>query len=135
MTEYEKFVDSIVSANIPQENTELRDLVTKFQVHHHSKTCKKYAGKECRFGYGQLFSKRTIIAKPLSEQLLPFDKAEILAKQKSILDKVKDFIDTALICRASKIDNYKHCKVFVERCKKPMPYSCLNPLLLYVILK
>ena len=96
LAEYEKFVDSIVSANIPQENTELRDLVTKFQVHHHSKTCKKYAGKECRFGYGQLFSKRTIIAKPLSEQLLPFDKAEILAKQKSILDKVKDFIDTDL---------------------------------------
>ena len=47
-------------------------------------------------GYGQLFSKRTIIAKPLSEQLLPFDKAEVLAKQKSILDKVKDFIDTDL---------------------------------------
>ena len=45
LTEYEKFVDSIVSANIPQENTELRDLVTKFQVHRHSKTCKKYAGK------------------------------------------------------------------------------------------
>ena len=37
-----------------------------------------------------------IIAKPLSERLLLFDKAGILAKQKSILNKVKDFIDTDL---------------------------------------
>ena len=29
LTEYEKFVNSIMSANIPQENTELRDLVKK----------------------------------------------------------------------------------------------------------
>ena len=37
--QYEKFVDSIVSANIPEEISELGNLIKKFQVHHHSKTC------------------------------------------------------------------------------------------------
>ena len=96
LPQYEEFVDSVVSADIPKENSELSNLVKKFQVHHHSKTCKKYKEKECRFGYGQFFSYKTIIAKPLSEQLLPSEKAEILGKQKIILTKVKNFIDTNL---------------------------------------
>ena len=56
----------------------------------------KHTGKECRFGYGKFFSKRTIIAKPLSEQLQAFEGAEILGKQKLILNKVKNFIDSDL---------------------------------------
>ena len=94
--QYEQFVDSLVSASIPEDNCELRNLVKKFQVHHHSKTCKKYKEKECRFGYGQFFSRKTIIAKPLSEQLLPSEKAKILGDQKVILIKVKNFIDANL---------------------------------------
>ena len=38
LPQHEEFIDSVVSANIPQENTELENLVQKFQVHHHSKT-------------------------------------------------------------------------------------------------
>ena len=116
---YERFVDSIISANIPQENTELRELIKKFQVHHHSKTCKKYSGKECRFGYGKFFSNRTIIAKPLPEHLLPFEKVEILEKQKSVLDKVKHFIDSDLNPKKRNFlnpdkDNYNPITMSVE---------------------
>ena len=56
--EYVKFVDSVISANIPEEKCQLKNLVKKYQVHHHSKTCKKYHARECRFNFGQFFSKK-----------------------------------------------------------------------------
>ena len=56
--DYVEFVDSIISANIPEEECELKQLVKKYQIHHHSKTCKKYHARECRFNFGQFFSKK-----------------------------------------------------------------------------
>ena len=63
-------------------------------MHRHSKTCSKYSNKECRFGFGKFFTRRTIIAKPLPADTP--DKTEILLKQKKILSKVKQYIDKFL---------------------------------------
>ena len=56
-----------MSANMPDitENVLLHNLVEKFQIHSHSKSCRKYNKNECRFGFGHFFCTRTIIAEPL----------------------------------------------------------------------
>ena len=61
LNNYADFIDSVISANIPNEPTQLQELVKKYQIHHHSKTCKKYNSRECRFRFGQFFTHRTII--------------------------------------------------------------------------
>ncbi|XP_066911415.1 uncharacterized protein [Clytia hemisphaerica] len=92
--EYTQFLDSVISANIPTESSKLKILVEQYQVHRHSRTCKKYGNKECRFGFGKFFTHRTIIAKPLPADTP--DKDQILLKQKELLSKVKKYIDEFL---------------------------------------
>ena len=58
LNNYADFIDSVISANIPNEPTQLQELVKKYQIHHHSKTCKKYNSRECRFKFGQFFTHR-----------------------------------------------------------------------------
>ena len=62
--DYSTFIDSIISANLPNKESTHHQLVKTYQVHHHSRTCTKYRNTECRFGFGHFFSNRTIIAKP-----------------------------------------------------------------------
>ena len=42
----------------------LREIVTEVQIHHHTKSCKKYNGS-CRYGFPRLPCKKTILAKPI----------------------------------------------------------------------
>ena len=65
--EYIKHLDSVISGSFPdkKENPQLRELVKKYQVHSHSKTCRKYNKNECRFGFPKFFCKRTIISEPI----------------------------------------------------------------------
>ena len=72
------------------------NLVKTYQVHTHSKTCRKYKNESCRFHFGKYFTNRTIIASPLSDNLDIDEKNQILEKGKSILDKVKEHIDEYL---------------------------------------
>ena len=92
--EYTAFLDSVISANIPTEPCKLKDLVERYQVHRHSKTCRKYNNKECRFGFGKFFTHKTIIAAPLPAETP--NRTEILSQQKDILSKVKKYIDEFL---------------------------------------
>ena len=57
--EYVAFVDQIVHAFLPDrnENPELHNLVKLFQLHRHSKTCRKYKNELCRFKFGKFLSK------------------------------------------------------------------------------
>ena len=48
-----------------QLTSELYDLVKTYQIHHHSKTCRKYKNEKCRFHFGRYFTDHTIIARPL----------------------------------------------------------------------
>ena len=70
--EYIRFVDAVVSAYVPDpnDNPELYKYVTTYQVHSHSKSCRKYKNKDCRYNFGRYFTIRTIVAVPLSKDLL-----------------------------------------------------------------
>ena len=58
--EYVAFVDQIVHAFLPDrnENPELQNLVKLYQLHRHSRTCRKYKNESCRFKFGKFFSKK-----------------------------------------------------------------------------
>jgi len=75
---------------------DLHELVSKYQIHTHSQSCRKYKNIPCRFHYGRYFTSRTICAKPLSDQLDENERNAILYKRAEILKKVQVFIDTYL---------------------------------------
>ena len=49
--EYITFVDAVIKAYVPDidENSELHKLVTTYQIHSHSKSCRKYKNQDCRY--------------------------------------------------------------------------------------
>ena len=95
---YREFVDKHVQAYLPNKDTEpvLHELVTTYQKHNHSKTCRKYKNIPCRFNFGQFFTDRTIVAEPLSSDLCGEVKTGILTRRASILGTVKSKIDEIL---------------------------------------
>ena len=95
---YVEFIDEHVQANLPSEKDEpeLHELVKTYQRHNHSKTCRKYRNIPCRFNFGQFFTKRTIIAEPLDENMDEEIKNNVLNRRKEILSKVKQKIDEVL---------------------------------------
>ena len=54
---------AFVDAYVPDinENSELFDLVTTYQIHSHSKLYRKYKNQNCRYRFGRFFTDRTII--------------------------------------------------------------------------
>lgn len=101
--DYISFVDSAIQAFLPDVSIdkELHDLVEKYQTHKHSKSCKKYKDKSCRYNYDRYFTARTIIAIPLSTNLNTEERSFHLSKRGNILSKVKIFIDENLDPRKS----------------------------------
>ena len=95
---YREFVDKHVQAYLPNKDTEpvLHELVTTYQKHTYSKTCRKYKNIPCRFNFGQFFTDRTIVAEPLSSDLCEEVKTGILTRRASILGTVKSKIDEIL---------------------------------------
>ena len=79
-----------------ESEPELFKLVKLCQIHSHSRTCWKYKKNKCKFSYGRFFSDRTIISKPLDPSLDPLERNEILDSRKSLLEKVKNYIDVEL---------------------------------------
>ena len=78
--EYTQFIDGIVKAFVPgiHEFPELFDLVTTYQVHCHSKSCRKYKNEKCRYHFGKIFTERIIISLPLPNHLPDTVKNNIL---------------------------------------------------------
>ena len=97
-TEYLAFIEKGISANLtdPVEQLVLFELVKLYQIHSHPRKCWKYNKKKCQFSYGQIFTDKTIISKPLNSDIPQEerDKNNILVR--NILDKVKEYIDTNL---------------------------------------
>ena len=60
------FVNKTIQVNIPDKvgKPELHETVKTFQIHSHSKTCRKYKNKKCRFNFPRFFTAETIIAQP-----------------------------------------------------------------------
>ena len=93
--EYVTFVDQIFHAFLPDrnENPELHNLVKLYQLHRHSKTFRKYKNEPCRFKFWKFFSKETLVAKPLPENMPEEIKVLVWRKRNEILDKVRDNIN------------------------------------------
>ena len=96
--EYSTWIENIVRADLPDPNTEseLYELVKTYQIHRHSKTCRKYRNQNCRFHFGKFFTNQTIIAEPLPKEMPDNLKKEIMEKRKNILTNVKNYIDNEL---------------------------------------
>ncbi|XP_066910247.1 uncharacterized protein [Clytia hemisphaerica] len=97
-SEYVEFVDKIIKVCLPsqQEDPELFNLVKTYQLHRHSKTCRKYKNTPCRFHFGKFFSERTIVSEPLPQELPQEQKRTILSLRKEVLSKVRTYINENL---------------------------------------
>ena len=83
-------------------------LVKTYQIHHHSKTCRKYRNEKTRFHFGNFFTNCAIIAQ-LSEDHIPQDvRHEKMQHRYAILEKVKNYTDDELNpSRKNFLDNTK----------------------------
>ena len=110
VNEYVSFVDEIVHPYLPNknENPDLYELVKLYQLHRHSKTCRKYRNDGCRFHFGKFFSNQTIVAKPLPSDMPENMKHSVLSKRKDILSKCKDYINNHL--NQAKVNFYDSSK-------------------------
>jgi hypothetical protein len=95
---YVEYIDKHVQANLPDENDEpeLYEMIKMYQKHNHSKTCRKYKNVSCCFNFGQVFTKQTIVAEPLDQNLDDESKSSLLNRRKEILCSVKQKIDEVL---------------------------------------
>ena len=96
--EYARWVEGIVRSDLPDSINEpiLFKLVKTCQIHHHSKTCRKYRNEKCRFHFGKFFTTRTIIAQPLEDSVPEDIKRAKIQYRNTILKKVKNYIDNEL---------------------------------------
>ena len=113
--EYTAWLDGLIKADLPNPETDnsLFELVKTYQIHRHSKSCRKYKNDKCRFNFGRFFLDRTIIAQLLSSDLSESQKKEILLKRKETLNIVSGYINEYL--NPSKYNFYDPLKEdFVE---------------------
>ena len=71
INEYISFVDNIVITALPgiDNETELFELVTTYQVYSNSKSCRKHKNQACRYNFAKYFTDRTIVAGPLPSDI------------------------------------------------------------------
>ena len=66
------------------ENVDLHQLVTTYQIHSHSKSCRKYKNQACRYHFGRFFIDQTITDVMLSKDI-PVDQRTQIIEQRKIL--------------------------------------------------
>ena len=96
--DYIDFIEKTINAQFPNHlnDPELFELVKKYQIHAHSRTCWKYNKNGCRFSYGRYITEKTIIAKPLVSKFNNDEKQEVLAWRNTLLRQVTSYIDDNL---------------------------------------
>ena len=118
----EKFIDGFttVSLNPNVVGEDVVEIVEAVNVHHHSKTCRKY-DSSCRFNYPKFPTPKTIVAKPLKKE----ERQNIMTKYNEILQKVscilddKEFIDKIMLDYSKKTESKtEYPKLIEERVKK-----------------
>ena len=91
-TKMPELIDQWISCSLTNENPVLNEAVQQFNVHHHTKSCKKWSG-ECRFNFPRLPSKKTIIAKSPSLEIPEDLRKKMLSDAKGLLKKVQKKLD------------------------------------------
>ena len=76
-----------------------------YEINTSSRRCRKYKKKECRFNYGNFFSARTILAKPLPQGLDLLEKNQTLAWREEVLSKVKKYVNEYLYLAKNNVDD------------------------------
>ena len=96
--EYNNWLENTISACLPDPKVDstLYELVKTYQIHQHSKTCRRYKNDNCCFLFGRFFTDKTIVAKPLNSNLSDAKKKEILTERSNILKTVSDYINEYL---------------------------------------
>ena len=72
------------------------EFVKTYQIHSHSKTCRKYRNEKCRFRFGKFFTTKTIIAQALADSVPPDGKLQKMQQRNNVLKKVKTYMDNEL---------------------------------------
>ena len=95
---YIEFIEKTLNVQLPEHLNypECFELVQTYLVHAHSGTCWKYNKNECHFSYGQYFTEKTIIAKPLDSKFSNDEKQEILKWTNTSPRQVESYIDNNL---------------------------------------
>ena len=81
-----KLADLTLSCSLPDDDQEIKDIVSKVQKHRHTKSCRK-TGKSCRYGFPKLPMPKTVLAQPLPDDMDPDEKKFLLKKAKEVLSK------------------------------------------------
>ena len=87
-----ELIDKLVTCKLPAGDSELLDIVKNVQKHQHTRSCKKYNGT-CRYSAPWLPSPRTIIARPLPENLREEDRSEQMKLAKDILEGAREVLE------------------------------------------
>ena len=96
--EYLNYIDRIIKVQLPDKDSEpeLYEMVKTYQIHSHSKSCRKYKNIACRYSFGRFFSVKTIIAEPLPNEMTEKEKSAVLFKRNRLLGRVQIYIDVYL---------------------------------------
>ena len=115
--EYISWVDGIISAYLPdvQLTPELSDLVKTYQIHCHSKPCRKYKNEKCRFHFGGYITDYIIIVRPLQATLSCAKKKEISSERSRVLQVVSEYVSDKL--NPSKHNIYDNTREDYEKVK------------------
>ena len=142
------FIDKFISAQLPSQDEELKELVLSVQTHSHSGTCRK-TGKSCRFHFPRPPTNKTIISHPLTaDDIAPeFLKsakeanADILKKMYDILeDNNQKSLKQLLECASLTEEEYMQAldrssgstSVFLKRKPADTSINNFNPTLLKI---
>ena len=72
------------------------ELAKTDQIHHHSKTCRKYRNEKCRFNFGKFFTSHAIIGQPLKDHIPQDVRPDQMQRRNAILKRVRSYIDDEL---------------------------------------
>ena len=104
--------DKFISCSL--KNPRIKDIVKSVNVHHHTKTCRKYSCT-CRFFFPRFPCLRTIIAEPVrlcSESTE--EQKNILQQSKNILEKVKVILEDEEIMKEIGNINQDEIKEYMD---------------------
>ena len=87
-----RFADKFISVSL--EDPETVDIVKQVNIHHHTRSCRKFGNTSCRFHYPQFPFDETLLAIPAKVRMENVEARKQMMKEvKAILKVVKTFLE------------------------------------------